>query len=181
MCEALHPTIPGVRCVASGINHDPHYARGHHPSLRAFANEEGMIEWVNPHYRPPAPPLSSRAERTGRLLEMGRRVTPEHRVGAVARRDDPETSHEAARSLGDVRDSQREVLRLLVQHGPMTDEQIERRARESGSRQTVSGLRTRRRELVDGGLVGWAGRWSINKNGNRTRVWEPLPEAVGPK
>jgi hypothetical protein len=79
---------------------------------------------------------------------------------AFARRNDPETSHEAAASIDadTLRDSQRAVLRVLTESGPLTDEEI------VGyycswlnvtrlPRQSDSGIRTRRKELERLGKV----------------------------
>lgn len=43
---------------------------------------------------------------------------------AVARRTDPQTSWDAARSVKLIRDSQRKIYTLLLLHGPMIDEEI---------------------------------------------------------
>lgn len=43
---------------------------------------------------------------------------------AVARRTDPQTSWDAARSVKKIRASQRTIYRLLLKHGPMIDEEI---------------------------------------------------------
>lgn len=43
---------------------------------------------------------------------------------AVARRTDPQTSWDAARSVKLIRDSQRKIYDLLMKHGPMIDEEI---------------------------------------------------------
>lgn len=43
---------------------------------------------------------------------------------AVARRSDPQTSWDAARSVKLIRDSQRKIYNLLIEHGPMIDEEI---------------------------------------------------------
>lgn len=87
---------------------------------------------------------------------------------AVARRSDPGTSWEAAESVTGIRESQAEVLALFREHGPMTDE--EARARYRG-RQSVSGFRTRRSELVDRGLVRDTGERRRMTTGRRAVVW----------
>ena len=43
---------------------------------------------------------------------------------AVARRTDPQTSWDAARSVKKIRASQRTIYHLLSKHGPMIDEEI---------------------------------------------------------
>lgn len=90
----------------------------------------------------------------------------------VARRSDPQTSWDAARSVDKVRESQAQVLYLLKRYGPMTDVQIAATFREVyGKGQSPSGLRTRRAELVDKGLVSDSGeRWRLD-TGRWAIVW----------
>lgn len=87
---------------------------------------------------------------------------------AVARRTDPGTSWEAARSVTGIRESQAEVLALFREHGPMTDE--EARARYRG-KQSLSGFRTRRAELVDRGLIRDTNERRGMTTGRRAVVW----------
>lgn len=79
-----------------------------------------------------------------------------------ARTTDPQTSRDAARSVKKVNDSMRAVFKVLRAYGPLTDEELvdryERIRRSTGDintypQQSVSGLRTRRRELWDRGYV----------------------------
>ena len=73
----------------------------------------------------------------------------------VARNTDPQTSHDAAASVSDILLTQEAVLELLRALGPKTDIEI----REAWKQQlamvlpSASGMRTRRKELVDKGLV----------------------------
>jgi hypothetical protein len=74
---------------------------------------------------------------------------------AVARRSDPETSHEAAASVKNIRESHAFVKMLFRKHGPMTDEQAWKiYSRDylhhvSGAPvMSPSGLRSRRAELT---------------------------------
>lgn len=87
---------------------------------------------------------------------------------AVARRTDPETSWEAAASVTDIRSSQAEVLSLFTRHGSMTDEQAW--AAYTGT-QSMSGLRTRRSELVAQGLLQDSGIRALGHTGRRMIVW----------
>ncbi|MDR7496819.1 MAG: hypothetical protein QN174_07670 [Armatimonadota bacterium] len=103
---------------------------------------------------------------------------------AVARRTDPDTSHEAAASLPaqQVRASQEAVLDCLRRYGAMTDEQIAARYEASRRQygwpaQSPSGLRTRRAELVDQGLVEDSGLRRELASGRRAIVWRPKPSA----
>lgn len=86
---------------------------------------------------------------------------------AVARHSDPATSHAAAASVGDadtLTEKQRAVLRLMPTDRAVTDPQIllahhaaRRTVPREAPKQSESGLRTRRAELVAFGLVEAAG------------------------
>lgn len=93
---------------------------------------------------------------------------------AKARTTDPETSHAAAESLSadDLRDSQADVLLFFnsYQNG-MTDEEFVDRALSAGMSQSRSGLRTRRSELVDLGLMEDAGERRETRSGREAIVW----------
>jgi hypothetical protein len=41
--------------------------------------------------------------------------------------------------------------------------------------QSESGLRTRRNELVEAGLVRWSGQYKKMNSGRRGRMWEAVP------
>jgi len=88
---------------------------------------------------------------------------------AFARFSDPDTSHEAAASVK-LRQSQEKVLALLKQ-GPATDEQLGNRALLRAVKISPSGLRTRRCELVDLGLVVDSGVRITTDNGRKAIVW----------
>lgn len=100
---------------------------------------------------------------------------------ARARRTDPGTSHAAAKSLGDVRPSQRFVLRALKRLGAATDEQLVSYYTECADNfpsvpaQSPSGIRTRRRELTDAKLVIDTGKRRRLKSGRRAIVWKVAP------
>lgn len=96
---------------------------------------------------------------------------------AVARHSDPETSHEAADSISRERITavQRAVLRLLADGGMLSDEQIALRYPSSSPPASPSGLRTRRCELVQRGLVEHRGFTVMERTGNRTRTWGLTP------
>jgi len=98
----------------------------------------------------------------------------EARDRAHARATDPETSHDAAASLSPkrLRDSQREVFDLFVMYGSMTDPMLQRAAVIEKVEQSPSGLRTRRKELVDAGLVEDTGRRQKTKSGRKATVWD---------
>jgi len=90
---------------------------------------------------------------------------------AVARRTDPATSWAAARSLSEdtLRDSQREVLRIVRRFGPLTDDGIFGWFADGTI--SPSGARTRRAELVAKGLVYDTGRRERLPSGRHSIVW----------
>lgn len=103
----------------------------------------------------------------------GCHVEPPER--AHARRDDPETSHEAAASVASetIRLTQRRILECLSSIGSQDDPAIEQWFWGSDYEQpSSSGLRTRRSELVAKGLVRHSGEYGRSKTGRRTRLWE---------
>lgn len=93
----------------------------------------------------------------------------------VARRGDPETSHEAAASVTGLRESQAEVLGVIRRRGPMTDEEVLKVLIDRGERPwTPSGARTRRSELVAAGVVRDSGRRKRLATGRRSILWEAV-------
>jgi len=92
---------------------------------------------------------------------------------ARARATDPDTSHEAARSVSNLRLSQESVLKVL-RLIPMTDVEMARIYHSSIDvpLQSDSGLRTRRKELVDLGLVRDSGHRRKLPSGRSAIVWE---------
>jgi hypothetical protein len=89
---------------------------------------------------------------------------------AVARRGDPGTSWEAARSVEHIRESQAEVLGMFRGRS-WVDEELVEALLAKGSRQSPSGIRTRRRELVDLGEIVDTGRKRRGKTGRWMIVW----------
>lgn len=95
-------------------------------------------------------------------------VDPEAR----ARRSDPPTSHAAAGSVGDLRESQRAVLTCFLENGPMHDEQlVSVYTARCTPRQSTSGLRTRRHELAELGLLSATGDLAQTTYGRDSAVW----------
>lgn len=171
-CGESYPEDPSLRCFLT-------QSHAEHAAWREPGDYNTAVFWSNSDYKPPVTPTHVMAQKVA-LRELASRVRhgDTERAGAVARWADPETSHEAACSLGDLTDAQTEVLELFQRFGAMIDEGVEQRARQVGVRQTVSGLRTRRLELCDAGLLRWSGEWSLNQRGNRSRVWELVPSPV---
>jgi hypothetical protein len=94
---------------------------------------------------------------------------------ARARSTDPETSWAAARSITPdaLRANQSAVLQVLGKYGPMTDEQLaDEYARcDWFAPQSPSGLRTRRHELQELGLVEDSGERARLRSGRQAIVW----------
>ena len=92
---------------------------------------------------------------------------------ARARRTDPRTSHQAAASVTRIRESQRFVLGILQKYGPMVDEGLIMHAntQQAGRRMSVSGIRTRRSELVRLGLVRDTGKRARLPSGRLSILW----------
>lgn len=93
---------------------------------------------------------------------------------ARARRTDPETSHDAAASVTELRKRQTAVYAALLVLGPSTDERLVESYATLVPRlpQSPSGIRTRRSELVDRGLVRWTGDKTRIASGRLARIWE---------
>ncbi len=90
-----------------------------------------------------------------------------------ARSTDPWTSHEAAESITGLTEKRRAVLFILNRYGPMTDTDISFRygQHEELPRQSASGLRTRRSELVERERVFNTGDVIVLKSNRRSIVW----------
>lgn len=90
---------------------------------------------------------------------------------AKARRTDPITSHEAAESVDNITQTQSYVLRCLRR--PRVDVELVSAYREykTAPRASESGIRSRRAELVDRGLVIDTGRRVRLESGRYAIVW----------
>lgn len=95
---------------------------------------------------------------------------------APVRHTDPATSVEAAERLtpDKLTKNQRAVLECFMRHGDMADSQLIERYNHAvplrWKPQSDSGLRTRRKELTDGGLLEEKGRVKIKPHGAQT-IW----------
>lgn len=85
-----------------------------------------------------------------------------------ARNGDPETSHEAAASLEpeDLTTTKHKILQRLETYGNLTDVELVDMVKAS-----PSGVRTRRHELVEAGLVEFAGEFAKPNGNRRHRTW----------
>lgn len=90
---------------------------------------------------------------------------------AKARKTDPETSHEAAESVDRITETQEYVLRALRR--PRADVELVEAYRKfkRAPRASESGIRSRRAELVDRGLVIDTGRRVRLESGRFAIVW----------
>lgn len=91
---------------------------------------------------------------------------------ARARHTDPETSHEAAASVGNVRQSHEFVIRALRR--PAHDVELVKRyqAYAKAPRASESGIRTRRSELVARDMVVDSGKRVRLDSGRQAIVWK---------
>ncbi len=92
----------------------------------------------------------------------------------VARYGDPVTSHLAAASVRQTASEKLrdEIMRVLKLYGPQTDEGIAELL--SALAASPSGLRTRRAELVEQGLVESVSTDGRTRGGRRCQVWSAV-------
>lgn len=88
---------------------------------------------------------------------------------------DPETSRMAAQSVSNLRESQTIILDALNHFFVMTDEEIYEFI-SAFHQISVSGCRTRRKELCDMGYVADSGLRGTTKSGRKTIKWEITDE-----
>jgi hypothetical protein len=91
-----------------------------------------------------------------------------------ARNTDPTTSHQAAASVtvDTITSTQARILDALQANGPMTDEELcQDIAATTASPVSVSGIRTRRSELVTAGRIIDTGRRQPTRTGRKAIVW----------
>ncbi len=93
-------------------------------------------------------------------------------MSPAARRTDPETSHDAAKSVKDLGFSHRRIYTLFQKYGPMTDTSLRRVYRDEWLMPiSESGLRTRRNELTVMELVVDTGARQKLASGRQSIVW----------
>jgi hypothetical protein len=154
-CGVTDEAQPGAICQddeGHGGNHTP---------------QPGFTSWHNESYVPPA----TREAQTD-ISGMATRVR--------ARRTDPETSVAAALSVGNLRRSQLAVHSFLSEVGPIHDEQWVPQyhtwaAAHEEPQQSESGLRTRRSECVEVGLIRDTGQRVVVESNREAIVWEAVP------
>jgi hypothetical protein len=93
---------------------------------------------------------------------------------AYARRTDPQTSHVAAKRVTNSAKVREAILELFREFGPMHDEVLIRmyRSKNSNPAASDSGIRTRRKELKDAGLIRECVKLAETRAGNPCAVWE---------
>lgn len=111
----------------------------------------------------------------GRPTTWRRQPTLEQGPTPVARRTDPATSHAAARSTRDTGTIRARILELIRTEGPLTDEELLElyARRHPDTPASPSGIRTRRKELVEMGYLEDSGQRATTKAGRQTAIWQP--------
>ena len=93
-------------------------------------------------------------------------------LDARARSTDPDTSHEAARSIGEMTGKRQAVLDIIRAIGRGTDEDfVDAYHATTAPQQSASGIRTRRAELTLMGLVVDTGERKVRRSGRGAIVW----------
>lgn len=97
---------------------------------------------------------------------------------ALARTTDPETSHEAAQSVGDTTETQQRILDIFYDFPlGLTDHELQALYRHRSERSTKyplaseSGIRSRRSELVAAGKLEDSGSRNKLPSGRKAIVW----------
>lgn len=95
---------------------------------------------------------------------------------AIARSTDPQTSHDAAGTVGHISETQAAIM-VLLRETPMCDERLIAEYRvweklERFPRASDQSIRSRRAELVRYGLVAYAGFDERMTTGRFGRVWK---------
>lgn len=95
---------------------------------------------------------------------------------ATARISDPTTSHDAAASVTNYISVQHAILDVVARWGPLTDEAIADHVSRLPMKTTPSGLRTRRKELVELGMLRANPRKVRISTGRLSTRWELNPD-----
>lgn len=94
-----------------------------------------------------------------------------------AKSTDPQTSHDAARSVRNLTETQSAIMELYRVFGSMVDDKLvmnyERFVKAKiAPRASLSGIKTRRHELVTAGKVQDSGSREKLESGRKAIVWE---------
>ena len=96
-----------------------------------------------------------------------------HNTTPRARNTDPTTSHQAAATVTGVTETQQRILEAYRVNGAMSDEELcQRLAVTTQQPVSVSGIRTRRCELVEAGQVYDTGKTRPTATGRAAIVWD---------
>jgi hypothetical protein len=149
MCGAQHPDHPEVHCERI---------------ICVEYHRSGTLIWTEG-----AQSMPPKTGSTEVLLGIARRTR------ARARSTDPDTSYQAAVSVGDLTQTQARIYELLLEAARTDEEIYERMVERYGETSTsLSGARTRRAELVAMGLARDAGGRDRTRAGRLTIIWEAI-------
>jgi hypothetical protein len=102
-------------------------------------------------------------------------MTKEREDRPRARRTDPETSHEAADRVANVKQCRLRIMVILNEEKEgLTHKELIEEFQMRGWNLSHSGVRGRCRELVDSGLVRDSGRCRLSQYNRRMIVWEAV-------
>jgi hypothetical protein len=139
------------------------------PRTLILFGERGQVTGIK---RPEQVPDSIKAH-----LGVARAPIPHRPLSyqARARRTDPQTSHQAARSVIKINDTHRRILMILAE-GAATDEQLYSawqfmHCNKDWPRVSQSGVRSRRNELVKKGKVVDSGEKGTTVAGRACTIW----------
>lgn len=149
------------------------------PECEADADPDFISTWVGTAFmRLPGDVLHRTLQTEAEGLDLIAREEAETQDRARARRMDPSTSHAAAASVRKLTEKQIALLAVFRLYYPMTDEELVERyealQRVTGSelpKQSRSGMRTRRAELVRRGNIVNTGRKATMSTGRKAIVW----------
>lgn len=183
LTEFLTDSIDGlyselVREDFDDLSIDFSWNQGDYEALLALLPEAGHRPEVKPETRPKQSEMLPIEELLTMAVDVGVKLieTPH----PVARATDPGTSWEAAKSVKHVTETHTRIVEIL-KHGSATDADLYAlylRGRRLFDWPLVSesGLRTRRKELVDMGKVKATGELRRMHTGRRARVWGLVSE-----
>lgn len=115
LCDAPHPDFTGVTCSLPMGRHASHIPHGY-----LAWDMSSPQPWNNEHFIMPTKG-SSAEEAAAATLHVANRLEPEF---ARARKNNPETSHQAAEQVGDLRENMALVLRTIALYGPLTQDSV---------------------------------------------------------
>lgn len=96
-----------------------------------------------------------------------------------AKTTDPETSHAAAASVKNITQTQQAILSIFDRFGSMVDDRLVelynlKVVGGTAPRASLSGIKTRRKELVVRGLIQDSGDRRVLESGRRAIVWSKV-------